>query len=464
VPLALIGLWLGLSLILIACSVTSEGPRRWRWPVLAAIVVVLAGSLFLTWRTPLDPLPRWRSGLAFDGLAQLLLPPLWTGVALAIGVALFTSSGRYEPAIAALSAATATAGILSANALLTVALLESSALIILAGLLVYDQGLASHPLLNVATSLKYLTQTIVSAACLVMTLLLASFYTLNPDRVELPRIIAAVLVVGFGLAAGAMPFYFHVPDLFDAAPALATVSLTGPLQCLAFVYLIRTTGNGPWLLTDQHVSNVLAAGALAGALLASIMAFGQTRFNRLLAFNAMREVSWVAFGIASVSRAGWRGALIFLAVRCIAQPLLVLAANLAQAQRETAELSKIGGLAKLLPFTTVGWCAGVFASVGLPPSGSFWGLASLFGAGRAAGGLALLALAASGLLALWRLSQVTYSVFWGPSAVVAQSRAESPAAGWIIAAAGLGLAFAGVVPRLLQAPVDQLLTSFPFLR
>jgi len=464
VPLAPIGLWLGLSLVLVACSSGSEGPRRWRWPLLAAIACALGACLVLAWSTPVEPLPRWRGGLAFDQLAQLLLPALWTGAAGAIIATLFLPSGRYEPAIAALSTAIATAGLTSVNPLLTIALLQAGALVILGGLLVHDEGLAGHPLLNVATSLKYLILTVVSGACLLMAMLLANFYAVNPDRVELTRIITALFVIGFGLAVGAIPFYFYVPDVFDAAPTLATVSLAGPLQCLAFVYLIRTAANGPWLLANQHVSDVLAAAALAGALLASVMAFGQYRVSRLLAFNALREVSWVAFGFATVSRAGWAGALVFLAVRCLSQPLLLVAAKVAKLRHGEIDLDKLGSLAKLLPLTTFGWCAGVFASLGLPPAASFWGMAGLLTASSASGRLAETALLASGALGLWRLGQATYSIFWASSAAAPDSSPEPPGAAWTLASIGFGLGFAGVVPRLLQMPIDQLLGSLPFLR
>lgn len=463
-PLALIGLWLGLSLALLACAAVPDALRRYRWPLLAAIAVVLAAALALTWRAPVEAIPRWRTGLAFDALAQLLLPPLWMGVSGAMAIALFLPTGRYELGIAALSTAAATAGVLSANPLLTVALLEAIALFILAGLLVHDEGLIGHPLLNVATGIKYLTLTVVSTACLVMALLLASFYSLNPDRTELPRIIAAVFVVGFGLAVGAIPFYFHVPDVFDAAPTLATVSLAGPLQCLAFVYLIRTVSNGPWLLTDPHVSDVLMAGSLASAILAAVMAFGQRRLNRVIAFNALRELAWIGFGLASVSRGGWHGALVVLAVRCVAQPLMVVVGKLVQARRGEVELDKLGGLARLLPLTTFGWCAGAFASVGLPPAASLWGLADLFTLAIANGRLAAGALALSGLLAVWRLGQAAYSMFWRPSAAIADVAPEAPAPSWTIAGIGLGLGFAGVVPRILQVPVDAVLAGLPFLR
>lgn len=462
-PILPIGLWLGLSLLLLALSAVPDGLRRFRWPLVLAVVGVLGATLVLAWAGQIEPLPRWRSGFAFDGLAHLLLPPLWAGAASVLIAGLFLPISRYEPAILSLSATAATAGILSANPLFTVAMLQVAALIILCGLFVHDPGMAAHPLLNIATGLKYVTLILVSAACLVMGLLLGSFFSVNPDRLELPRIIAALLVIGFGLAVGAMPFYFHVPDLFDASPTLSTISFTGPLQCLGFVYLIRTSGNSPWLMSDAHVVSVLTVAALLGALLSSVMAFGQERLNRILAFNALREVSWLAFGIGSASRLGWSGALIFLAVRCVSQPLLLIIANLVQMRGGQAEIEKLGGLARVVPLATVAWCAAAFASIGIPPVPGFWGLEKLVESSWAIGGLAASALLLSAILALWRLGHVTAKVFWGLVPQGLQSGPEEPVPAWTFACAAAGLVFAGLVPRLLVSPVDQLLGSFPFL-
>ncbi len=463
-PAVLVGLWLGLALLLVGLSATSESVVRWRWPAAVAIAAVLAAALLLTWSGHAEPLSRWRGELVFDQLSAMILPPLWTGMAAALIASLFMPTGRFEPAIAALSPASATAGILSASPLLMVGLMQAGALIILGGLLVHDEGLAGHPLLNIATSLKYVTLSVVSGACLLMALLLADFYSVNPDRAALTRIVSALFVVGFGLAVGAIPFYFHVPDIFDAAPTLATASLAGPLHCLAFVYLIRSAANGPWLLAGGRISDVLVVGALGGALVAALMAFGQRRLTRLLAFNALREAGWVAFGLASVTRAGWAGALTVLAVRCISQPLLLITAKLAKVRHGEIEVDKLGGLARLLPLTAFAWCAGAFACAGLPPTASFWGLAALYRAAGFSGGLAAAALLASVALAVWRLGYATYAMFWRPGPEPLDSTPEPVGLGALLAAVGFGLAFGGFIPRLLQAPVDQLLTGLPFLR
>jgi NADH-quinone oxidoreductase subunit N len=462
VALALVGLWFSLTVLLLALAAVPGAMQRYRWLGVAAIALALGASLALAWNTTPQAAPRWQGGFVYDGLAHLVLPALWTGVAGAMGIALLAWPARYELPIAAAATTTATAGVLSASPLLVVALLQVGALAVLAGLLLPGARAGTQPLLGVATGLKYLTLTVIGAACLIMSLLLANFYALNQDRVELPRIIAALFAIGFGLAAGSMPFYFALPDLFDAAPTLATVSVVGPLQCLAFVYLLRTAANDPWLLTDAHVTGLLAAVALAGSLLAAILAFGQRSLSRALAFNCMRELGWLAFGIASVTRAGWTGALVLLAARCVTQPLLIVAAELIQRHAGSNAADKLHGIGRTLPGVAIAWTAAAFATIGLPPTPNFWGVQSLVGAGFGSGFVPAAVLLVSLVIGAWQLGIVTVPMFASK-----RTAAGQPASGprrWLMGAAALGILAAGVTPHLFQAPVAEALAAFPFLR
>jgi len=340
-------------------------------------------------------------------------------------------------------------------------------------------------LLSIATALKYVTLTVVSAACLVMALLLANFFALNQDRTELPRIVAAVLVVGLGLAVGVMPFYFYVPDLIDAAPIVTSAGFVGPLQCLGFVYLLRSAGNAPWLLGDGHVVAVLVFGGLAGATLASLLSFGQRTVRRLVAFNVIREAGWLAFGFGSVTHSGWSGALIFLAARCVGQPLLLSTVAAIEAHAGDYALSRGRGLAGWLPVASVAWSVGAAASVGVPPTTGFWGLASLAPASATFGWVAALLLLASALLAVGRLIQVSLPMLWrqpgqatlplrtAPTlsaeaegemlSAVLPVEPEPAAVSWLLGSLAVGLLFGGVVPRLFAIPVSDTLAAFPFL-
>jgi multicomponent Na+:H+ antiporter subunit D len=486
VAFAVVGAWLALSVLLGVFESAPGGLKGTRWIAAGAVAATLAVCLALAWGAQPAPFARWGSGLVFDALAHLLLPAVWTGMAGAMLCGLFLPDPRWELPIAGLVTAAATAGVMSSNALLTLALLQGCALLTLAGLVVRAERPGGNSLLRIATGLKYVTLTVVSAACLVMALLLANFFALNQDRIELPRIVAAVLVVGLGLAIGVMPFYFYVPDLIDAAPTVTSAGFAGPLQCLGFVYLLRTAGNEPWLLADGHVVAVLVFGGLAGALLAALLSFGQRTLRRLLAFNIIREAGWLAFGFGSVTHAGWTGALVFLVARCVGQPLLLSTVAVIEAHAGDYPLSHGSGLARWLPVASIAWAVGAAASAGVPPATNFWGLASLAPASASFGWLATLLLLASALLAVGRLIQVSLPMLWRQNgqAMLPLRTAPAPAAAgtadpinpalpaerepatvsWLLGSLALGLLFGGLVPRLFTMPVSNTLAAFPFLR
>src|SRR5207249_12332720 len=52
-------------------------------------------SLTLAWGAVPEGLPRWRGGFVFDGLAHLVLPPLWTGAGGAMAIALLVRSEEH---------------------------------------------------------------------------------------------------------------------------------------------------------------------------------------------------------------------------------------------------------------------------------------------------------------------------------------------------------------------------------
>ena len=481
---AMVSAWLALSVLLGVFGSLPGGLKSARWPAAAVTLTTLAICLALAWNAQPLPFARWGSGLVFDQLAHLLLPALWTGMAAAMLCGIFLPDPRWELPLGGLVTAAATAGVMSSNALLTVALLQGCALLTLAGLVVRAERPGGNSLLSIATGLKYVTLNVVSAACLVMALLLANFFALNQDRVELPRIVAAVLVVGLGLAVGVMPFYFYLPDLIDAAPIVTSAGFVGPLQCLGFVYLLRSAGNAPWLLADDHVVAVLVFGGLAGAIVASMLSFGQRTIRRLLAFNVIREAGWLAFGFGSVSHAGWTGALVFLVARCVGQPLLLSTVAAIEAHADDYALSRGGGIARLLPVASVAWGVGAAASIGVPPTTNFWGLASLATASAGFGWLATLLLLGSALLGVGRLIQVSLPLLWKQpgQALLALRTAPAPApegelvnpilaperepatVTWLLGSLALGLLFGGVVPRLFTIPVGDTLAAFTFLR
>ncbi|MGH2468844.1 MAG: proton-conducting transporter membrane subunit [Chloroflexota bacterium] len=456
-PAAATLVWFLLTLALVACGRLAASRAHYRWSVVVCLGITLIICFTLVWTSNPAALFRWSAGLSFDSLGMLLLPPLWCSLAAIMLFAALTEVPRAFLPLAGLLGTISTAGIVSASALFLIAMLQAGTRIILLGVSI---GIGARPrdgLLRVATTLKYVTLSVVSAACLVVGLLLQSFYALNPDRQELPAIVTSLLVVGFGLSVAAMPFYFHLPDLLDAAPPVVSALLIGPVQTLAFVYLVRTVGNGPWLLDSPHIVAVLSYGGLGGALLAGIMAASQPTLNRFLAFSAIQEAGWIAFGVGSATTAGWRGALAFLAVRVVVKPVLLMA--MGQLQRPAG--GRATGLAGVAwdPAALLAWCVGGLALLGLPLTAGFWGMRLLFEAALHLGPAAVLLLALSLLSGLAAWLRLTRDAVWPKGAKQPAVHLSSS----LLGLAGAGVVLVGVVPALLTSALAPVAASLPFL-
>ncbi|MHB8618937.1 MAG: proton-conducting transporter transmembrane domain-containing protein [Chloroflexota bacterium] len=468
--LAFIAIWLALGPLLLALGRLgipfASAALSWRLLALALTAAALVASLVLGWTAPAVPFARWSQGLLFDSVARVLLPPLWIAAAAIISVSIYSEVGsRVLPALAAFVAAVATAGILSSSALLTIMAIQVGAFATLAGLLLGQGSQPADGLFRVATSLKFLTLSVVAASSLLVSLVLANFYSANQDHAELPRIVASLLVVGFGITVAAAPFYFHLPDLLDASPPVVSALLLGPLQCLAFVYVIRTFSSDPWLLADDHVSSILTVGALAGALLAGLLGLGQGGTVRLIAFSSVQEAGWLAFGLGSASTLGWQGSIALLAVRTVAKPMLLLSTGQilgpGPGRLQSVE-RKLWGSALLL---TLVWCVGVGTTLGIPPAGGFWGMSRLIRESIALGPLPAGLLVASLALSVAAYGRVVVRPLRARLAPPRFSLARSEAVPTVVlvALAG-GLVVAGLLHGGFGANINYVVQGFPFLR
>lgn len=463
-PATVTFLWLILTIVLFVVGKSDLTRGNYRLATTIAVGIALLISFVLVWTSVPSAMVAWGSGLTFDCLGLLLLPSLWTVLGVSLLFSAFTDVPRSTLPLIGFMGTITTAGLLSSNALFLVVMLQAGTLVIILGLFVGIGSRSSDAILRIATSLKYITLSVVSAATLVVALLLASFYAINQDRVELPRIIVSLLLVGFGLSVAAFPFYFHLPDLFDAAPPVISALLVGPLQTMAFVYLIRTFENGPWLLGDPHVTNVLALGGLGGALAAGIMAYGQTSLNRVLALTSVQEVGWIVFGLGSATVSGWTGALAFLSVRLVAKPLLVLAVGAAQqAIRERGSRQGVQ-LFSTSPAVAVTVAIGAMSLVGFPLTAGFWGLKPLFQAAGGIGGMTQVVFVASVLLAFATYLRIGRGLFGRPEKAAPPPPRHAWGASAMLAAAAAGVVVVGLVPSVMLGALSPVFASLPFLR
>jgi hydrogenase-4 component B len=283
----------------------------------------------------------------------------------------------------------------------------------------------------------------------------------------------ALALVGFGIKAGLVPFHFWLPPAHAAAPSHISALLSGVVIKTGIYGLLRVValaGAPPrwWGWT------VLVLG-VASAILGVLWALVQHDIKRLLAYHSVENIGIILMGLGvgalgsasghpTVAVLGYAGAVLHTLNHALFKSLLFLAAGAVYRATGSRNLEQLGGLARRMPWTWLGFLVGAAAIVGLPPLNGFVSewlvLLGLLRAGQEPQALRLAifavpALALVGGLALACFSKVAGIVFLGNPRSEPARTAHEVGSGLIVPALALGLVCAviGVLPRLIVGPV-----------
>lgn len=157
-------------------------------------------------------------------------------------------------------------------------------------------------------------------------------------------------------------------------------------------------------------------GTMAGAtmILGVIGAVSYMDVNKIMVYNVVAGVGFVAYGMASSSKIALEGLLLYLFHDMLIKTLLFLLGGALIAAAGTSNLNKMGGLIKSYPL--LGWMLFItaLALAGVPPLSGFPGKLMLFEGGLEAGlyGLTIIAIVAS-LLMMYSIIKIFIKAFWG---------------------------------------------------
>lgn len=289
-------------------------------------------------------------------------------------------------------------------------------------------------------------------------------------------------LAGFGLKAGIMPLHVWLPGAHAMAPSHVSAVMSGVLIKLGIYGLVRVTG----LLPDPPVSwgaALLALGVVSG-ILGVAFAIGQHDLKRLLAYHSIENIGIIVMGLGlaligrSQGRADWvalglAGSLLHVWNHALFKSLLFFSAGSVLHAVYTREIDRMGGLARRMPYTSVGFLIGAVAICGLPPLNGFvsefllyLGLARTVGVeggttwvGAAFG---IPALALIGALAVACFVKVFGAVFLGePRTHVAEGAYESPPAMLVPLVVLSGIcAFIGLLPMRVTPVLDRAVAAW----
>lgn len=180
------------------------------------------------------------------------------------------------------------------------------------------------------------------------------------------------LFLAFAIKIPIFPFHTWQPDTYTDAPASGTMLLAGIMLKMGIFGVIR------WLL--PIVPNaIIEWGNLAmilcviGIVYASLIAWVQKDFKRLIAYSSIAHVGLIAAGVFSLTYQGLHGSIIQMVSHGINVVGLLMIADIIERRTGTRELDSLGGIRTVAPAFSTYFMIIMLASIALPLTNGFIG-------------------------------------------------------------------------------------------
>jgi formate hydrogenlyase subunit 3/multisubunit Na+/H+ antiporter MnhD subunit len=199
-------------------------------------------------------------------------------------------------------------------------------------------------------------------------------FSMDKIRLGFDNGLAVCAYAGIAIAAfakaGAMPFHSWLPDVAEDGPTPVTAYLPASLDKLLGIYLLARASLSLFIM--NAASNlVLAVVGSVTIVFAVMMALVQHDMKRLLGYHAVSQVGYMVLGISTANPVGIAGALFHMLNNAIYKSCLFLGAGSVEKRAGTADLDRLGGLAKFMPVTFASFLVASLAISGIPPLNGF---------------------------------------------------------------------------------------------
>lgn len=284
--------------------------------------------------------------------------------------------------------------------------------------------------------------------------LLEAGETLKASPLYLPALILVLL--GAFTKSAQVPFHFWLPGAM-AAPTPISAYLHSATMVKAGVYLLArlhpALGGTPewqWIVTGTG-----AATMLTGA----VLAVGQKDLKRLLAFSTVSALGSLTMLVGVGTPAALGAAMVLLLAHALYKGALFLVAGILDHETGTRDVTRLGGLFRLLPATGAAAVAAAFSMAGLPPLLGFVSKELLYDAALRASPIPLLLvpIAVGSNMLLVAVALLTgWGPFTGPAGDPPKAPHEAPAAMW---AGPVLLGFGSLACGLFSGAISPFLSS-----
>jgi len=308
---------------------------------------------------------------------------------------------------------------------------------------------------SVGGAAQFILVTVIAVSSLLLASRIMDLYPLTPENVELIRTTVILLALGLGILLAVAPFHVWLGPLADEMPTLGVAFLVGVAQPVGVWLLFQRMNNLFWLTDKSPLFTVLLFGGALTAPVGALLALGEHRDGRLLAYLALVSLGHVLIGLGLDTQLATLGALTALLDRACGVALV--AGGLAFVRHHPERRWQLIGAGAIL--------FGGMALAGIPPAPSFaarWALYREFAATNAA---LLATLLASNAVVLIVVVRVVWDILNAPAPENADAFRLVP---WLsaalVAVLVVALVVVGLAPQMLASALSQIIETARYLK
>lgn len=247
-------------------------------------------------------------------------------------------------------------------------------------LIIHDEDAFSH-----RAGYSYLAMAISGGLVMLMGILVAFDYTdtliiaevaakMPSLDVGIQRLIALLIVIGFGVKSSMFPLHTWLPGAYVASPTPATAVLSGVLLKTGLYGMLLAS---VVLVQDSFISSLMIALGIVNALLGGFLALNQRNIKRLVAYSSMSQAGYMIIAIGLIGLLGHEGGLalsaatLFMVNHGVAKVLLFLGVGMIVYWVKELSLTHIWGIAYNQTFLKVVFAIAALGTIGIPGFNGF---------------------------------------------------------------------------------------------
>lgn len=184
----------------------------------------------------------------------------------------------------------------------------------------------------------------------------------------------AFIVVGLAIKLALFPLHQWLPNAYAFAPSAVSALLAAVATKVAIYALLRfvfTVFGVAFVFQGTPFGWVLLALALAAVLSGSWMACFQRNAKRLLAYSSVTQIGYMVLGLSMASLSGLTASILHLLNHALIKGGLFMALGCVVYRLGSAELERMHGIGRQMPWTMAAFVLGGLSLIGVPLTAGF---------------------------------------------------------------------------------------------